>query len=375
MASDGVTGAATASMPVLMTMAGFLAISLYNVLELMVIILTTFKQRSGLYFWSFIVSTLGIAPHAAGFVLKFFGVMSPSGWWLPVTLVAIGFPAMVTGQSMVLYSRLHLVVRDPRRLRLVLYMVIFDGVVMSIPLIVLAYGSNSPNPAPFLSIFTIWDKVQIAVFAVQEIIISVLYIYETSRLLNLSPTSNQALRKMLIHLLAVNAVVLIFDITLLGVQYSNNYEIQTTYKGAAYSVKLKLEFSVLNNLINIIKNKSLSFGGKGDTTNHTHALENIAFNSKMSRGGSDDFGLFFKLNETRPLPLERGANANNVIVERIEPVPEDPEDVISDQASLPRTAPGKYEMETALPTSDSQAFEVELTTMRDTDHATSEGRS
>lgn len=39
MASDGVTGAATVGVPILMTMAGFLAISLYNVIEVVALYL------------------------------------------------------------------------------------------------------------------------------------------------------------------------------------------------------------------------------------------------------------------------------------------------------------------------------------------------
>lgn len=312
MASDGVTGAATVGVPILMTMAGFLAVSLYNVIELFVIIFATFKKRSGLYFWSFIVATVGIVPHALGFVLKFFGVMAASLWWIPTGMVAIGFPAMVTGQSVVLYSRLHLVVRDQRKLRWILWMIIFDGVVFSTPLIVLAFGSNSPNPEPFLGAFTVWDKIQIAVFAAQEIAISVLYIFETARLLSPSPTSNQALRKILWHLVAVNAIVLAFDITLLGVQYSNHYEIQTCYKTAVYSIKLKLEFSVLNNLINVIKNKDLSFGGRGYSTStpHSRRLDNFTFNSKRSKGSKDD-GVFSQIEECAP-PRSKKQSSHDV---------------------------------------------------------------
>ncbi|KAL1614923.1 hypothetical protein SLS54_009372 [Diplodia seriata] len=308
MASDGVTGEADVSMPILMTMAGFLAISFYNVVELYAIIFTTFKQRSGLYFWSFIIATSGIAPHALGFVLKFFGVMPADLWWLPVMLIAFGFPAMVTGQSMVLYSRLHLVMHDERKLRAVLWIVVADGVVMSVPLIVMAFGSNSPAPDAFLPVFTVWDKIQIAVFAAQEILISVLYIYETARLLQPqapNTASGRALRRILVHLVIVNAVVLAFDVTLLGVQYSNQYEIQTTYKGAVYSIKLKLEFSVLNNLIGVIKDKDLSFGGRGSSSLATpsrNRFETFTFNDRRSRGGSAEEGVFSRLEDESQHP-------------------------------------------------------------------------
>ncbi|OJD35958.1 uncharacterized protein BKCO1_14000159 [Diplodia corticola] len=333
MASDGVTGAANVSMPILMTMAGFLAISFYNVVELFVIIFTTFKQRHGLYFWSFIVATAGIAPHALGFVLKFFGVVPDSLWWLPVALVAVGFPAMVTGQSAVLYSRLHLVMHDERKLRCVLALVVFDGVVMSAPLIALAFGANSPHPAPFLRAFTAWDKVQIAVFAAQEIAISVLYIHATAQLLRPQEAgpdsaSGRALRRILVHLVVVNAVVLAFDVTLLGVQYSNQYEIQTTYKGAVYSIKLKLEFSVLNNLIGVIKDKDLSFGGRGSSSlaaPSRNRFDTFTFNNRRSRGSSAEEGVFSRIGDGDGAKGGggRGVTRDSLVIESVKYVGDD----------------------------------------------------
>jgi hypothetical protein len=50
------------------------------------------------------------------------------------------------------------------------------------------------------------------------------------------------------HLIYVNIMVILMDVTLLGTEYSGHYEIQTTYKAAVCSVKLKMEFSILNQL-------------------------------------------------------------------------------------------------------------------------------
>src|SRR5271156_2539055 len=104
--NNGITGTVNASLPVLMTMVAFSTIALYNVIELNAIIFTTFKRRQGLYFWSFIVATWGIVPHTIGFIVSFFDVTSV--WWAPLILISFGWFAMVSGQSMVLYSRLHI---------------------------------------------------------------------------------------------------------------------------------------------------------------------------------------------------------------------------------------------------------------------------
>ena len=283
----GITGGVNVSLAILMTMGSFFAVALYNIIELNCIIFSTFKRRSGLYFWSFIFATWGIAPHAIGFILKFFNLVSL--WPLPVALVAVGFVAMVTGQSLVLFSRLHLVVQDARRIRWILYMIIFTSTFVDIPLIVLAFGVNSPNSKSFLHPYTIFDKVQIAIFFAQEALISMVYIYETIRLLGSGgEIKRKPLQNLLAHLLLVNLVVLILDITLLGIQYAGDYEIQVAYKSAVYSIKLKIEFSVLNRLVGIIQNKNMAFGNQSDNSN------TLGTSNQFDMLGSDSYGADIK---------------------------------------------------------------------------------
>jgi hypothetical protein len=259
----GVIGGVNVGLPILMTMGAFLSIALYNVIELNFLIFAVFKQRKGLYFWSLIVATWGIVPHAIGFTIKFFQVININV--LSCAIVGFGWVCMVTGQSVVLYSRLHLVVQDKRKIRWVLYMIIFDAIVIHCPVIVLALGSELTQAVPFVRGFMIYEKIQIMVFSVQEAIISAIYIYETVRLLQQSnkygDRHNQgALRKLLAHLIFANVMVVALDVTLLAVEFSGHYEIQTTYKTAVYSVKLKIEFSVLNRLVQFVTNKRGSSG-------------------------------------------------------------------------------------------------------------------
>jgi hypothetical protein len=47
-------------------------LTLYNALELILLIFTTFKRWHGLYFWSLLVATFGVIPHTAGFLIVFF---------------------------------------------------------------------------------------------------------------------------------------------------------------------------------------------------------------------------------------------------------------------------------------------------------------
>jgi hypothetical protein len=253
----GVVGGLNAPLPILMTMAAFLSIALYNVLETTTLIFTVFKKRDGLYFWSFLMATWGIAPHAVGFILKFFQITTLD--LLSSVIVGVGWACMVFGQSLVLYSRLHLVVQDQTRIRWVLHMIIFNAIVLGIPLFVLAMGTNSKHSAQFLPGFLLYDKIQLVVISFQETIISIIYIYNTVLLLGQDSSSKgpKPIQKLLRHLILINVLVLIFDITLLAVQFSGHYEIQTTYKSAVYSIKLKIEFSVLNRLVSIVKHREL----------------------------------------------------------------------------------------------------------------------
>ena len=56
-------------------------------------------------------------------------------------------------------------------------------------------------------------------------------------------------RKLLYQLVAINIIIIILDITLLSCEFANLYIIETTFKGVVYSIKLKLEFAVLGQLV------------------------------------------------------------------------------------------------------------------------------
>lgn len=230
----------------------FISLAFYNVGELGFIILATFKRRGGLYFWSFIVATCGIALYGLGFLIKALQLDCPS--WLYTTLIVIGWYWMVTGQSLVLYSRLHLLLRNEFRLRLVLAMIITNAVICHVPITVMVYGANSSNPEPFVLPYSVYEKVQVTLFFLQETIISGLYIYETVALMrsrNGLGARSGATRWLLTHLIIVNIIIVVLDVTILGLEYADLYGLQTSYKALVYSVKLKLEFSILNRLVEL----------------------------------------------------------------------------------------------------------------------------
>ena len=253
----------------------FNSIAIYNVIELTFIIWTTFKRRGGTYWWSFNVATYGIAIYSTGFIL----MNEAPYWqsWLYATCVSVGWPMMVTGQSMVLYSRLHLILLDRRVLRAVLYMIIFDAIIAHVPTIVFIYGSNlSSNPKnPFAAPYSIYEKIQVTIFFIQECIISGLYISETIKTIKLQRDirSNRSSRRLLKHLVFINILIIAFDITILGLEYASYYDVQTSYKAMVYAAKLKLEFSILNKLVEATTaDKELSGGSHLSTAAVTSSI-------------------------------------------------------------------------------------------------------
>ncbi|KAK4455256.1 hypothetical protein QBC34DRAFT_489588 [Podospora aff. communis PSN243] len=249
------------------------SLALWNVLELIFIIWATFKRRRGLYFWSFVVATLGVATQAIALTLKYVQATSP---WVYATLMVSGWVCMVTGQSLVLYSRLHLIMLSSFRLKLVKRMIIVNAFVCHVPVIAMVYGVHSSNPEPFLEPYSVYEKLQVTLFFIQEITISGLYIYETTKLMRIrkglhdTESGTNSSRHLMTHLILVNIVIVILDIAILALEYSGMFDLQTSCKSFVYSVKLKLEFSILNRLVEL--------------TTRSASHESSEFTSAPSRG-------------------------------------------------------------------------------------------
>lgn len=238
------------------------SIALYNSLELIILILLTFRRYRGLYFWSIFLSTvLGVVPQAVGLILNFYNVAVK---WVGITISTVGWYFMVPGQSFVLYSRLHLVLQDARLLRSILCLITVSTVVMIVPVTSLTYATVYVNSSAANTGFNVMERLQLTWFSVQEGFLSTLYIWETIRLLRLDPQKDNRRSQIKYELIAVNVSFIIMDIVLIVMEYTNWYIIQTTLKTAIYSIKLKLEFAVLSRLILYI-NVSQSGENSGDS--------------------------------------------------------------------------------------------------------------
>ncbi|KAF4991241.1 hypothetical protein FGRMN_7956 [Fusarium graminum] len=246
----GYSGSEDEHGPFTLPIAVCMGISLYNVIELNALIITTFKTRKSLYFWSFFAATNGIAPHTVGFMIK--NLVYSDDFILYITLISIGWVLMVTGQSLVLYSRLHLIFWNQFYLKLILAMITTNAVILHIPIIILMYGSNSSDNNPWVHPYKIYEKIQVTVFFLQELIISAIYIKACFSFFGTDGSLLQKrVRRMRKHLLLVNVIVVLLDIPILVLEFADFYDLQTAYKALVYSIKLKLEFNLLNRLVEV----------------------------------------------------------------------------------------------------------------------------
>ncbi|KAJ5885471.1 hypothetical protein N7495_009981 [Penicillium taxi] len=223
------------------------SVSSFSAAAIGVTALTYFNKYNGLYFWTMQVASWGIFFHAVPAAIRYITGSSI----LPVCVpFIIGWYCMVTGQAVVQYSRLHLVVLDMRRLRWVLWMIIFNFIVLQIPMTILFLFVNLGNTR-FSRAAKIYDRIQLCGFCIQESIISIIYIYESCRALKpLQQVRGRAYRRVHWHLIIVNAVVLILNALLLFMEYQY-HTLEVSLKTVVYTIKLKIEFSVLRKLTSL----------------------------------------------------------------------------------------------------------------------------
>lgn len=111
-------------------------------------------------------------PYSVDWTLVYF---QPIIAYVAMIIESIGWFLLVSGQSVVLYSRLHLVLNNANILRAILWMIIANAVLWHTSITVLLFGSAySPhqNRSGFNAVYNVLEKVQMTVFCVQEFIIS-----------------------------------------------------------------------------------------------------------------------------------------------------------------------------------------------------------
>lgn len=200
---------------------------------------------------------------------------------------------MITGQAVVLWSRLHLIVsgqRGDRILQWTKYMIITNVLILHVPTSIMAAGAQGTirtttfargyniiekvmtrhartiNQSYFVAqerkkgaalLLIFLHQVQMVGFFLQETILSSIYITETVHLLrSSSQAGGRQQRRTMQQLIAINVTIISMDLVLLGVEAASLYILQILLKGLVYSIKLKLEFAILTRLVSIVPDGS-----------------------------------------------------------------------------------------------------------------------
>ncbi|KAH4183308.1 hypothetical protein HBH64_078820 [Parastagonospora nodorum] len=208
----------------LMVAHGLVGVCIYLCIEVIVRLLLRCTRLS-LYFWACSVDILAIALYVISFLVN--TNMAPHSNGGLVVVTEITWWTFKVAQSMVLYSRLNLVMKNRRVCRYVLWTIIFTAGFAGLPAVITSLMNSLGYSPGIFRVYDIFDKVQLTAFFVQETAIGFLYIYATITYLK-------------------NRVSL----------GANHYPfLQGFYTVTVYAVKLRTEFTVLNQLKSTLVSK------------------------------------------------------------------------------------------------------------------------
>ncbi|KAL8351371.1 hypothetical protein RB601_000595 [Gaeumannomyces tritici] len=181
-----------------------------------------------------VAATVGVLVNASAFIINDLGLSRYQ--LVPAVLIIVGWILMTTGQAFVLYSRLRLLYVNPCVLRPVFYMIVANAV--------LGPPADGPSTRRSRSRSSSCRRrsCRACTCGAASASGATKHLREAGRL-----------RNIILHLVAVNLLIVVLDIAILGLEYSGMYLLQTSYKAFVYSVRLKIEISILNRLVDFVR--------------------------------------------------------------------------------------------------------------------------
>jgi hypothetical protein len=102
---------------------------------------------------------------------------------------------------------------------------------------------------PYYQPFNIMEKVSISIFTAQELIISAVYLISASHILRVGESlQRKGVRRRIWMLILATITIICIDICVVTLEFMFFFGIWGQVKGFGYSVKLKIEFAILNEL-------------------------------------------------------------------------------------------------------------------------------
>ncbi|ORY10240.1 hypothetical protein BCR34DRAFT_602221 [Clohesyomyces aquaticus] len=234
----------------------FAAVAIWSSVPLTLRIFTTLKRRSGVYFWSMLITSWGLTIRQIGFLAQFLSTKCP--WQLSLIMAQGGWAAMVSGFSMVLYSRLNIILEKRRTRQLVLAMIIFNGVIWHTAVVTLLAGIAAERNSGHRERIPRWqavlqpsERIQIAIFSAQETAISFFYVRAAYQYLKSRYEQPGTTRSAMFQLLLVQIIIVAVDLVLIVLALAGYLQLKLFIHSFVYAVKLELEFVVLNQLVEL----------------------------------------------------------------------------------------------------------------------------
>jgi hypothetical protein len=189
--------------------AAFLGMGLLCGFEMLFLIWSTFRRRSGLYFWSLVIATIAeISVNIAN--ILYYWVLRDS---CPAIVAVLSIPGslfFVVFEYFVLYSRLRLVQASNKKMRVLLGVIFTEALLIELPLAAL-YLASIIRPSSELDYlyFTIW-QVEAVVYTLVDVILSLTYILQVRSMW--SKNSGSATKSILRDIVYMTIVVIGFDV-------------------------------------------------------------------------------------------------------------------------------------------------------------------
>lgn len=153
---------------------------------------------------------------------------------------------MLTGFSLVLYSRLHLLIPNPRALHCVLSAIIFNAIVLHTPMAVFQLGAVSSSRSRFQTLAKTMELIQVLGFSIQETAICGVYIYAARRVAK--TTFDNKVKRTAWTLVLVQDLVLLLNVLLILLDFAGYGMLKILIQAFVYAVKLEMEVAVLEGL-------------------------------------------------------------------------------------------------------------------------------
>lgn len=230
--------------------SAFIAMTYLLVIEVNIEIHRVFRRRRGVYFWAVQIGSIGCAWDATGMILRYLVPNGKHVWILYTLMLTTGWAVYTVAQLTVLYSRLHLVCRNRDIQQRVFYMIVIVSPILIIADWITIWPAWNPDPKvtdKWSAPAAIVERIAQLGFSSLEVTINVIYMISLIRLLKLK--SNVRQRQVMLDLVYVIIIVTTIDVLNIILVYVNRTGISHPIQTFGYALKLRLEFTVLNQLM------------------------------------------------------------------------------------------------------------------------------